>query len=88
MGRFFATFFFYLLAFAVPAQDISGYWQGVLRITKQDSLTIGMVVEQQGDSLNVVMDSPDQYYMDIATNESQWKVSRFFKKSAEFPAAL
>ena len=65
----------FLLCFSAMAQDISGYWEGILRVTKQDSLTIGLLVEQDGDSLRVILDSPDQYYMDIATNESQWKDS-------------
>jgi len=60
------------LGFVALAQDISGYWEGILRITARDSLTIGMVVEQHGDSLSLVMDSPDQYTNDIATTERDW----------------
>lgn len=72
MLRFFLTVCICLLTFISQAQNISGYWEGILHITKHDSLTIGMVVEQQGDSLSVVMDSPDQYYNDIATTRSTW----------------
>lgn len=88
MGRLFATIFFSLLAFAVSAQDISGYWQGVLHISKSDSLTIGMVVEQQGDSLKVVMDSPDQYFNDIATTERDWSDSTLTWKVSDLGASF
>ena len=70
------------------AQDISGYWQGVLHISKSDTLTIGMMVEWQGDSLSVVMDSPDQYYMDIATTERDWHDSVLTWKVADIGASF
>lgn len=64
-----------LFCCCASAQDISGYWEGVLHITKRDSLTIGMLVERRGDSMSVVIDSPDQYYNDIATSEHTWSDS-------------
>lgn len=88
MGRFFITFLFYLLAFVASAQDISGYWQGALHVTGQDSLTIGMLVDMDGDSLRVVMDSPDQYYMDIATNFSVWEDSTLSWKVSDIGASF
>jgi len=88
MGRYFATFFFSLLAYILSAQDISGYWQGVLYVTKTDTLTIGMLVEQHGDSLNVVMDSPDQYYNDIATTERTWGDSALAWKVSDLGASF
>ena len=88
MGRYFATFFFSLLAYILSAQDISGYWQGVLYVTKTDTLTIGMLVEQHGDSLNVVMDSPDQYYNDIATTERNWGDSTLAWKVSDLGASF
>ena len=88
MRRIIATFFFLLLAFVASAQNISGYWQGVLYVSKSDSLTIGMVVEQQDDTLRVVMDSPDQYYMDIATDESKWEDSTLSWKVKEIGASF
>lgn len=88
MGRFFVTFFFFLFAFAVSAQDIAGYWQGVLHVSKTDSLTVGMMVDQKDDTLRVVMDSPDQYYMDIATDESKWEDSTLSWKVKEIGASF
>lgn len=88
MGRYFATFFFSLLAYILSAQDISGYWQGVLYVTKTDTLTIGMLVEQHGDSLKVVMDSPDQYYNDIATTERTWGDSTLAWKVSDLGASF
>ena len=88
MGRFFVTFLFYLLAFVASAQNISGYWQGVLHITKNDSLTIGMLVEMDGDSLRVIMDSPDQYYTDIATSSSMWEDSTLSWKVSDIGASF
>jgi pimeloyl-ACP methyl ester carboxylesterase len=70
------------------AQNISGYWEGVLHITKQDSLTIGMMIEQRGDSLSVVMDSPNQYYMDIATTARDWHDSVLSWKVADIGASF
>ena len=88
MGRFFVTFFFVLLGLSVSAQDISGYWQGVLHITKNDSLTIGMIVNMDNDTLRVVMDSPDQYYMDITTSSSKWEDSTLSWKVKDIGASF
>lgn len=60
----------------------------MLYVSKSDSLTIGMVVEQQDDTLRVVMDSPDQYYMDIATDESKWEDSTLSWKVKEIGASF
>lgn len=88
MCRFFVTFFFFLFAFAVSAQNISGYWQGVLHVSKTDSLTVGMMVNMDDDTLRIVMDSPDQYYMDIATDESKWEDSTLSWKVKEIEASF
>ena len=79
---------FCICALPASAQEISGYWQGVLHISKSDSLTIGMMVEWHGDSLSVVMDSPDQYYMDIATTERDWHDSVLTWKVADIGASF
>ena len=50
-------------ATAVSAQEIAGYWEGKIAISKKDSLTIGVQVEYRNDTLYVEMDSPDQYYV-------------------------
>ncbi len=44
---------------------LSGIWQGKLPVTK-DSLTIVLFVENRGDSVYAVLDSPDQYKTDMA----------------------
>lgn len=59
-----------LLVFAVcwlavgwlAAQDIAGYWEGKIGLTKTDSLTIGVQIDYQGDTLYIELDSPDQYF--------------------------
>lgn len=79
---------FWFCSIQASAQDISGYWEGILRITQHDSLTIGMMIEQQGDSLSVVMDSPDQYYMDIATTARDWHDSVLNWKVADIGASF
>ncbi len=70
-----------LAALPCAAQNLAGYWQGMLHVTGKDSLTIGMFVRQQGDTLNIVLDSPDQYALDIpvdgigfADSILSWKV--------------
>ena len=60
-----------LLLFAVcwfvfgclSAQGIAGYWEGKIGVTKTDSLTIGVQIDYQGDTLYVELDSPDQYFI-------------------------
>lgn len=67
----FGTFFLWLLLpFSSFAQmeSLAGIWQGRMPVGG-DSLTLVLVVERQGDSLNVVLDSPDQYVTDIAVDE-------------------
>ena len=46
----------------LAAQDISGYWEGKIGITKQDSLTVGLQLEYRADMLYAELDSPDQYF--------------------------
>ena len=51
------------LAFGwLAAQDIAGYWEGKIGLTKTDSLTIGVQIDYQGDTLYIELDSPDQYF--------------------------
>lgn len=67
--RYFSVFLIILLSsFFCRAQDISGYWQGQLHITKKDSLAVGIFVEQ-GDSLRIELDSPDQYATGMAATQ-------------------
>ncbi|MBP5401307.1 MAG: alpha/beta hydrolase [Bacteroidales bacterium] len=44
-----------------------GIWQGKMAVGA-DSLSLVMVVERSGDTLRVVLDSPDQYVTDIAVD--------------------
>ena len=59
-----------VLPLSVSAQmkALIGLWQGKMAVGG-DSLTLVLVVERQGDSLNVVLDSPDQYVTDIKVDE-------------------
>lgn len=52
---------FLLAAGSLAAQDISGYWEGKIAVTKNDSLTLGVQIDYQGDTLYIEIDSPDQY---------------------------
>ena len=51
-----------LVAGNLAAQDISGYWEGKIGITKQDSLTVGLQLDYRADTLYAELDSPDQYF--------------------------
>ena len=53
-----------LLTFAVTlsAQNLAGYWEGKIGITKKDSLTVGLQVDYRTDTLYAELDSPDQYF--------------------------
>ena len=75
-------FFMLFLFGGLGAQDISGYWEGNLKITSRDSLRFGMFIEQTGDSLHVELDSPDQYAFGMPTQQVRflhdtlsWKAS-------------
>ena len=57
------TLFVVLFASTLSGQNVSGYWEGQLKVMG-DSLTIGVFVEQ-GDTLLVELDSPDQYAFQI-----------------------
>lgn len=53
-----------LLTFAVtlPAQNLAGYWEGKIGVSKNDSLTVGLQVDYNSDTLYAELDSPDQYF--------------------------
>ena len=50
------------IAATLSAQNLSGYWEGKIGITKTDSLTVGLQIDYQGDTLYAELDSPDQYF--------------------------
>ncbi len=55
-----------LIAQSVNSNNsIVGIWKGILHASPRDSLSIILVVENCGDSVKVVLDSPDQYVTDI-----------------------
>lgn len=53
---------FLLAAGSLSAQNLAGYWEGKIALSKKDSLTIGLQVDYQGDTLYAELDSPDQYF--------------------------
>lgn len=59
----------------ISAQDIAGYWEGKIAISKKDSLTLGVQAEYRSDTLYVEMDSPDQYFTGQPVSHVQWKDS-------------
>lgn len=62
-------------ATAVSAQEIAGYWEGKIAISKKDSLTIGVQVEYRNDTLYVEIDSPDQYYVGAQATDIRFQDS-------------
>ena len=51
-----------LFAGSLAAQNIAGYWEGKIAVSKQESLTLGIQVEYLNDTLYIELDSPDQYF--------------------------
>lgn len=70
------------------AQNIAGYWQGYIHITPKDSLAVGMFVTQTDDTMTLVMDSPDQYSMDIPVSSYKWADSTLSFKVASAGASF
>ena len=63
--------FFFINTKNIAAQSVvknipvKGIWRGLLQVTPKDSLSIVLVIDTVGDSVKVVLDSPDQYVADI-----------------------
>lgn len=76
---FLLLLFFGLLSSPLMAQSFSclGMWEGTLHYAT-DSLRIVMVVDQQDDTISVVLDSPDQYVTDIPVTEFKTKGDTLF----------
>ncbi len=70
------------------AQNISGYWQGDIAITKKDTLAVGFFIQQVGDSLHIEADSPDQYAIGLATSGVTWADSTLSLKMPEVSASF
>ncbi len=51
-----------LVAGHLSAQNIAGYWEGKIGVSKNDSLTVGLQVDYNSDTLYAELDSPDQYF--------------------------
>ena len=51
-----------LVAGHLSAQNIAGYWEGKIGVSKNDSLTVGLQVDYTSDTLYAELDSPDQYF--------------------------
>lgn len=58
----FITIFLLLATVPLPAQNLTGYWEGKIAVSKTDSLTVGLQIDYQGDTLYAELDSPDQYF--------------------------
>ena len=46
----------------LSAQNLAGYWEGKIGVSKNDSLTVGLQVDYKSDTLYAELDSPDQYF--------------------------
>ena len=55
------TFILFVAGHSV-AQNLAGYWEGKIAVSKKDSLTVGLQIDYQGDTLYAELDSPDQYF--------------------------
>lgn len=75
MNRILIVVFLFLVVSTLTAQDIGGYWEGKVAVTKKDSLTIGVQVEYRADTLYVEMDSPDQYYVGAQASDIHFQDS-------------
>lgn len=64
---------FILLLPLLSLGQVAGFWQGMLHISKSDSLTLLLAVKQQGDSLYAELDSPDQYTTGIPVNSISFR---------------
>ena len=51
-----------LAAGSLTAQNLAGYWEGKIAVSKKDFLTIGLQLDYRGDTLYAELDSPDQYF--------------------------
>lgn len=68
MKKIFLILLLITAAVAQAQSPVKGYWQGWIHITANDSLTMGMYVTEYDDSLQVELDSPDQYSVGIKTD--------------------
>ena len=59
---FLFSIFLLFVAESLLAQDISGYWEGKIGVSKNDSLTVGLQLDYRADTLYAELDSPDQYF--------------------------
>lgn len=50
------------LLIAARGQNISGYWEGKIKVGKSDSLAVGLFITHTTDTLYAELDSPDQYF--------------------------
>lgn len=80
-------FFLLLLSFCY-GQQFNGYWQGELPISKQDSLTIGLYISQDGDSIIAEFDSPEQYATGLPATVTHWDDSTLEIKSPSIHATF
>ncbi|MDL2312756.1 alpha/beta hydrolase [Bacteroidales bacterium OttesenSCG-928-B11] len=67
----------FIITYFTGSSQISGIWEGHLKVSKTDSLSMVVVVEQLGDSLVVELDSPDQYSFHIQPNAAAFSNDTF-----------
>lgn len=61
----------------LSAQNIYGYWEGKIAISKSDSLTIGVNIDSNDSLYSVELDSPDQYFVGQPVSSYKWIDSTF-----------
>ena len=78
MNRLSVTIFttaFFLATVIAFGQNVAGYWEGKIAVSKQDSLTLGIQIENRTDTLYIELDSPDQYFTGQPASDVQFKDS-------------
>ena len=79
-----AALLFLLASYPITAQDLSGYWEGKIALSKRDSLTIGIQIDYRADTLYIELDSPDQYFTGQPASDIQFEDSVLTFRTPEF----
>lgn len=69
MKKYFTAFALLITVFNLKAQDITGRWNGVLKVPGME-MRVVINIEKNGDSYNSTMDSPDQQVKGIAITKT------------------
>ncbi|WP_319480225.1 alpha/beta fold hydrolase [uncultured Draconibacterium sp.] len=74
-----------LVPFLIRAQDITGKWNGLLKVQNME-LTLVFHISKEDSEFSTIMDSPDQKAIGIATSSTSFKNSTLIIEIAELGA--